>query len=50
MEETVSRLKAELDDQASLRTAELEKRAAAIGEKAREFLAGIIMSGDGDEG
>jgi hypothetical protein len=50
VEESVSRLESELNDQASLRLAELEKKTGLLGEKAAEILSGIILSEEGEEG
>ena len=50
VKEAVSRLESELDDQASVRLAELEKREAELSEKAVELLEDIVETGEGEGG
>jgi DNA anti-recombination protein RmuC len=48
--EEVARLESELDDQASVRMAELDRRGPELREKAEEILTRIILTGTGEEG
>jgi len=48
--EEISRLESELDDQATVRMAELDRKGEDLREKAEEILARIILTGAGEEG
>ena len=50
MREEISRLESELDDQATVRMAELDRKGEDLREKAEEILARIILTGAGEEG